>query len=34
MNLKDLAQLMGKDVREVEQYLKSNEVIELNLTER
>ena len=34
MNLRDVAQLMGKDVREIEQYLKRNEVIELNLTER
>jgi hypothetical protein len=34
MNLRELAQLMGKNVKEVEECLKRDEVIELNLTER
>jgi hypothetical protein len=34
MKLEDLAVLMGKTVRELEEMLKQNEVIELNLTEK
>lgn len=34
MNIRDLAGLMGKSVREIEEQLKKEDVIELNLTER
>ena len=34
MNIKDLAELMGKKVEEVEEKLKKSDVLELDLTER
>jgi len=34
MRVKDLAELMGKSTFEVEQMLKSSDVIDLNLSER
>jgi hypothetical protein len=34
MNVEDLALLMGKTRKEIEEMLKSNDIIELNLKER
>ena len=34
MKIEDLAQILGKNKREVEEMLKTNDVIELNLNER
>jgi len=34
MNIRDLAELMGQDIKEVEEYLKTTDIVELNLVEK